>query len=62
MAQKTPRCVAVHDDGTRRPEPGTIRDPERGGRVCGRHDPARWDRSCWTDEDELIIEAPEEEA
>jgi hypothetical protein len=57
----TSSCLAAEADGTPCPEPGTISDPDGGGLVCWRHDPDRSDRFCWTEEDEVDWEDPEED-
>jgi hypothetical protein len=48
---RTPACIASEDDGTRCQALGTIPDPQRGGLVCARHDPERWRRFVWDEED-----------
>jgi hypothetical protein len=56
-------CIAYRDDGTLCREPATILDPQRGGMVCWQHDPERWRRFCWTEEDAegLTITGPDGE-
>jgi hypothetical protein len=44
-------CLAYQPDGSLCRQPATILDPERGGLVCWRHDPAREDRFTWTEDD-----------
>jgi hypothetical protein len=59
---RTPACIAYRDDGTLCRAPATILDLERGGLVCWRHDPDRFDRFGWSDGDLTITQPPEEEA
>jgi hypothetical protein len=44
-------CIASQADGRLCRAPATIRDPQCGELVCGRHDPERWRRFVWTAED-----------
>jgi hypothetical protein len=46
-----PTCIAYRDDGSLCREEATILDSEWGGMVCRLHDPERWRRFCWTEED-----------
>jgi hypothetical protein len=58
-ADRPPTCLAEAADGTRCREPGTVPDPQHGGLVCWRHDPERWRRFCWDEDDITLTQADE---